>query len=404
MAGRTARARATIYVPKAVQLSLFNARRHIPDAIANHPLADRFDSDTLFFDMFTVAWDAVLAIGPPLVDCAPSTAISVPRGAHIRVRTQPHRIPQQFATRTWFTGAGAGERRTIELEANGVRRSVAVNADCSGLLADRRVVVTVSQDNPLIWVRDWAEFYVRKHGADAILIYDNNSTNYAPDEIVDTLAGIDGLAEIVVVPWPFTYGVGGPAPGQPALDNFCQTGALDHARRCLCRRARSVLNVDIDELVLADGLSIFERVEQSPHAAILFHGIWTEAAGVADAASHSSVRHRDCVFAWREQLDAFAAGRLTPLCRSKWVCVPARCSDQVEWGVHEIYAAGRWARFTRRFWLSRDRSIAHRHCRQINTGWKLERWRTSEDFASRCTKDAAMAAAMRDVFGTSAST
>ena len=398
MTGSTTR--ATIYAPQALQLPLFGARRAVPAAIASHPLVDRFDGDTLFFDVFSVSRDVVAAIGPPLVGCELEVSISAPEGVSRSIRTQPHRIPQQFATRTIVTGRGVGGRPTIEVAANCVRHRAAVNPDRSDLLAGRRVVVTVSRENLLAWIRDWAEFYVRMHGADAILIYDNGSKAYGPEDIISALVEIDGLREIVIVPWPFSYGVGGPAAGEPALDNFCQTGALDHARRCLCRRSKSVLSVDIDELVLGGGTSIFERVERSHHAVLLFHGIWVEAAGVTDAQGLDSVRHRDCIFAWRDQLAALAAGKFSPLCRSKWVAIPSRCSDQVEWGIHEVYAATRWARLTRRFWLTRDRSAVYRHCRQIDTGWKLERWRTSDDFDSRCAIDGAMVDAMREAFGT----
>lgn len=392
-------ARVTFYTPRSLHLSQFGAQRTLPPVLAEHPLVAQFDSDTLFFDVFSLSPNAVLCLGPPLDACLPPIQPSTPRRTGNAVRTQTHRIRQQFSNRTLLTGTGAGRESAIELEANGVLHRADVSPDASELLARRRVVVTLSKDNPLHWIRDWAEFYVRQHGADAILIYENGSSGYTPPDIGAALESIEGLAEIVIVDWPFPYGAGGPASGQPALDNFCQTGALDHARRCLCRKSRSVLNVDIDELLIADGASIFERVERSPHAALLFHGIWAEAPGITDAGTLQTVRHSDCIFAWREQLEAFAMGRLTPLCRSKWVAVPSRCSEHLEWGIHEVYAATRWGRLTRRFWLRRDAAIAFRHCRQINTGWKIERWRTSPDFEQRCVADRAMSAAMTDVFG-----
>jgi hypothetical protein len=389
----------TIYRPQKLLLSSFGVHRSLPPSVASHRLATEFDGDTLFFDAFAISHDTVLCIGPPIEACVPRITISPAEAGRARARTQNHRIPQQFSTRTFLFGDGVGERTTVELEVNGICQSVGINADRSSLLANRRVVMTVSKDNPLLWIRDWAEFYVRQHGADAVLIYDNGSSDYLPEQIADALAGITGLAEIVIVPWAFPYGAGGAGPGEPALDNFCQTGALDHARRCLCRRSRSVLNVDVDELVVSGGVSIFERVEGSHLAVLLFHGIWVEAPAIFDETTLRSVRHRDCVFAWREQINALANGRLTPLCRSKWVCVPSRCSEQLEWGIHEIYPCTLWARFTRPFWRGRDRSLAYRHFRQINTGWKIDRWRSSGDFARRCVRDHSLSAQLQEVFG-----
>ncbi len=132
--------------------------------------------------------------------------------------------------------------------------------------------------------------------------------SYTPDDVAAALSDISGLQEVVVVSWPFRYGVGG-RPGEPAWDNFCQTGALDHARRCFCRDARSVLNIDIDELIPPGEMSIFERVETSPHAVLLFRGIWAEAPGIEHLEALLSVRHRDCSFVWQSQMNMFALGR-----------------------------------------------------------------------------------------------
>src|SRR5690606_9731684 len=142
----------------------------------------------------------------------------------------------------------------------------------------------------------------------------------------------------------------------------CQTGALDHARRCFCTQARSVLNLDVDELLPPGDQSIFEHVEASSHAVILFHGIWAEAPGIQSLNDVSVVRHRDCSYAWRSQMKMLAAGRAEGLCRTKWVAVPERCGRDVEWGVHDVYPATTRAFEIRRQWRKLDRTIAYRHC------------------------------------------
>ncbi len=286
----------------------------------------------------------------------------------------------------------------LVLDAGGRRLPMAVNESHAGLLADRRVLVTVFKDYPLPWIRDWATFYVRLHGADAVLLYNNGSEGYTSDDVAAALSDIPGLREIVIVSWPFRYGMGG-RPGEPALDNFCQTGALDHARRCFCPHARSVLNVDIDELLPPGEVSIFERAETSPYAVMLFRGIWAEAPGIDSLEALRGVRHRDCSFAWQSQMNVFALGRAETLCRTKWVAVPSRCLEDVEWGVHDIYPANKNAHVTQRSWRVLDRSLAYRHCRQINTGWKTDRWRSSDDFDDVCSLDLEMAGAFARAFG-----
>jgi len=160
--------------------------------------------------------------------------------------------------------------------------------------------MTISKNNPLDWIGDWAEFYVRVHGADAILLYDNGSTDYDLGDIRDRLTSIDGLADSLIVPWTFPYGPGvGPRNVQDSF--YCQPGALDHARRRYCAAARSVLNSDIDELVVTrPGDSIFERAESSGRAAMVFSGIWVE---TTESRSAQPMRHADCRYRrWNQVL------------------------------------------------------------------------------------------------------
>ncbi len=400
MSGRAAR--ITIYRPASVGLSSFGLRRTRPHGLKDRAdeAADRFDFETMFFDVFR-SGDGVLCLGPPLEGCFPGRI--VPRISDARSPIVPEqyiaapRIPEQHTSRLSVSNL-ASNGGMVQLEAAGVTLDVAVNPSQAEVLSGRRVLVTLSKDYPLHWIVDWAAFHVRTQGADAVLLYDNGSLSYSLDDLAASLSGVGGLREVVIVAWPFPYGVGG-LPGENDLDNFCQTGALDHARRCLCTEALSVLNLDIDELLPQGEQSIFEQVETSSHAVILFHGIWAEAPGVESLDDVKGVRHGDCVFAWRSQIKMLARGKPDGLCRTKWVAVPARCGPDVEWGVHEIYPAAASAHRTQRQWSMLDLSIAYRHCRQINNGWKSDRWRSSANFDEVCSLDLGMTAALSRAFG-----
>jgi hypothetical protein len=357
-------------------------------------MLERFDDETMFFDVFRPASDgSVICLGPPLDGCVPLA--SGVNNSPLAQRFEPPRIEQQHTSRLFVSGLDVGD--ALMLEAGGRRLPIAVNQPHAHLLVDRRVLMTLSKDNPLVWIRDWVTFYVHLHGADAVLLYDNGSEAYSPDEIAAALSDVTGLREIVIVAWPFPYGVGG-RPGEPSVDNFCQTGALDHARRCFCLHARSVLNVDIDELLPPGEVSIFERVETSPYAVLLFRGVWAEAPDIDSLEAVRRVRHHDCSFAWQAQLNMLALGSAETLCRTKWMAVPSRCGPNVEWGVHDIYPADAHAKATQRSWRMLDRSIAYRHCRQINTSWKTDRWRSSDDFDRVCSPDQEMSAAFARAF------
>ena len=98
-------------------------------------------------------------------------------------------------------------------------------------------------------------------------------------------------------------------------------------------------------------------------------------------------------------MTTLAAGKAEGLCRTKWVAVPARCGPDVEWGVHDVYPVPAPAQNARQRWRMIDRTIAYRHCRQINTGWKIDRWRSSANFDEVCFRDPELTAALASVFG-----
>jgi len=395
--------RITMYKPASVGLSAFGMSRPLPEGLKDRAqrASTRFDFETMFFDVFRTADGAVLCMGPPLEGCAPrNTAMRFSRAdgrstfAH---RVEAPRISQQLTSRLYVRDRGAAGDALI-LEVAGISLPITTNPSHARLLSDRRVIMTLCKDTPPRWIHDWAAFHVRIHGADAVLLYDNGSTSHALEDIAQALSAIAGLKEVVIVDWPFRYGIGSRS-GEPVLDNFCQTGALDHARRCFCLHARSVLNADIDELLPPGDLPIFEQVETSSHAAMLFYGIWAEAPDIESLDDITRVRHRDCSFVWRSQTNMLALGKNETLCRTKWIAVPNRCGPHVEWGVHDVYPASLWARTTRRRWRTLNRSVVYRHCRQINTGWKTDRWRSSANFDHVCSLDHEMAQAFSLVFG-----
>src|SRR5262249_35653329 len=149
----------------------------------------------------------VICLGPPLLNCEDAV-----RGAEFRVEgadrplVSTYRAPRlnlQPTCRFQLSGPGLPEASRIILTAAG--RSVLIRPRESGqqLFAGRRVVTTMSKDNPLDWIKDWARFNVRVHRADAVIIYDNGSTSYRCDDIRDALAGLEGLDRLLVVPWNY---------------------------------------------------------------------------------------------------------------------------------------------------------------------------------------------------------
>jgi hypothetical protein len=128
---------------------------------------------------------------------------------------------------------------------------------------------------------------------------------------------------------------------------------LEHARRRFLGTARSVLNVDVDELVLtAEGESVFRMVEESRTGHIRMDGLWVE-----KYPEHASTdkglppRHKD--------FHHVRAGRRNG-CEEKWAVVPARTPEAGQWAVHDVLGMPA---------SEHGRRAQLRHFKALNTNW-----------------------------------
>ena len=237
-----------------------------PAGLRDARYALQFDWTTLFYDVYRVG-EHIVFQGPPLRNFAPLLKQSSYFAPKFR-RLWPHAelIERNHASEIWVRDPS----ESIVIDGALGHHAIEVQPDLSPIFAGRRVVTTLSKDNDIDWIVDWIRFYVRIHGADAVLLYDNGSNAYETSELRARLDEAFPDLAIVVVDWPFPYGPQGGAAGAvdgveaPWDSDFCQTGSLQHARHRFLRTAKSVLNVDIDELVLSTrGRSIFAATESS---------------------------------------------------------------------------------------------------------------------------------------------
>lgn len=348
---------------------------------ARTPSADRpptseptvgFDSETLVFDLFRdTAANRVVALGPRIDTIVPALGPLRFRagGAELDVEARPAR--SGLPLMRWIvTGPDLDRADRIEVTARGRRAEVAIQPSGASLFSGRRVLLTLSKDNHLAWIRDWVEYHVRTEGIDALLLYDNGSKRYAPDDVAAAVAGIDGLAQVTVVSWPFPYGLS----GHNGQDRFCQVGALEHARRRFLPLARGILNLDIDEVAVNGGSPVLERLEATASAAAVFSGFWAEAPAIATPAERDRVRHRDCLLGRLDQIEPSGPRTETP-CRPKWAAIPARLADDAGLAVHAILGPDHRPD-PDSVWRVGEGTVHFRHLRQINLGWKSERWKS----------------------------
>jgi len=358
----------------SVRLSSFGLRREPPRPVAHREpgYEERYDFDTLFYDLFAAAdGRAILGITPPLLNCEPQI-----RAARFRRDPESELLPHTFL----LSPHGALLRvevpdgalpRTLSMQIGGRAVTVPIRPSHCAAFAGRRVIFTLSKDNPLAWIQDWARYNVRVHGADAAIIYDNGSRRYDVSRLRDALAEVDGLRASLVVDWPFPFGPQN-GPNGEWDSAYCQHRALAHARFRYCALAAAFLNSDVDELVVPlEGRTVFEQLAASGEPCLTYRGRWVTAfrsrlrrhAWLPWYRSGEQLRHTDCVF--------LEAGE--PAYPNKWVADPRQCADNVVWLAHTIEGLPGAAAQAKDEKRPTTQAIEFRHCRQISTGWKYRR-------------------------------
>jgi hypothetical protein len=317
-----------------------------------------FDDRTLFYDAFRVnsgLTSKVVLLGPPWFNLLPLLQEMRIGSRHIAFIESTMCFRDRCAD-IWIHAWNSNELMFVMGSEN---RSIALQPDQSNLYRGKRVLYTLSRNNDIHWIADWARFHVRNHGANGILLYDNNSSRYQPVELEQTLRTVLPDVETNVVRWPYKYGPGGYTPIHWWDSDFCQQGAFQHARFRFLSSAASVLNCDIDELVLSlRGESIFEATEKADLGYTSFGGRWISNASTESARGReSSARTRHSQFRYLERLSEEGP--------RKWCVVPNKCALSDQWKTHQVSGKDQEKCFSREF--------SYRHFRAISTNWKYER-------------------------------
>lgn len=251
---------------------------HAPELERAQHFHDTFDDSVVFHDVFRDhSGRHVYLIGPmglnltPLIEAMvvtghPSRTVARPRIHHgVQAEILRVTLPRDDTRLRFAFGAQVFD---IAIQPN---RSAALDGD--------RVIFTINKDNDLAWIADWAQFYVAEHGATAAVVYDNGSTDYDLKALGATLAAVPGLEKYLVIPWPYRFGsmddiLEGPSFGRNWA-MFAQPPKFTQFFRKYAMQARSILNVDIDELVFSPfRASVFKAVERAPFGLLRFNRVW----------------------------------------------------------------------------------------------------------------------------------
>lgn len=220
--------------------------------------------------------------------------------------------------------------------------------------------MALNKNNQLEWIRQWANYNYNAYRLEAALIIDNGSTDYRPEDILETLKSTGGIKTCVVVSAPFPYGPvdsNGKAIHTP---RFFQASMFNMVRKSFAEPAKAVLSADIVELVLPSksGQSIFEAAEQSRLGAIFFK----EIKGYPATYTNNSQPQTEHYYTMPNQHSN----------KTKWASAQGKLLNAFKWGVH---------RFGLLFYLlSITERFNYLHCQATTTAWKSKnRYKQHDD-------------------------
>jgi hypothetical protein len=241
---------------------------------------ENYDWDSIWNDAVQIRNDKVLLIGPPLYE-----------HGHWLKSTQP------------FNAPGLGPITGIKI--NEIDRACVMVLDVPGPVdeiaigqknikvnrpsfdfAGKKVIVTISKNHPISWLKQWIDYHRVVHNLDGLLLYNNRSTIYTSAELEAAISRPDMIIKVVDYDVPFGCMGGGDWEWKGKTGNFLpwdsdfsQYVMLEHAKWRYLHCADLAINADTDELLYIkdntlDGIA--EYCKTSSNSVWLYKGTWIE--------------------------------------------------------------------------------------------------------------------------------
>ncbi|MCI6411316.1 hypothetical protein [Schaalia hyovaginalis] len=274
--------------PKAVEFpqssGLFRTPPVEREAITADYLA-RHDGLTLFSDVF-IDGGELIAIGPPRLNLREDVS-----SYRLSADGQPLGIPENAwqelnrVSRLRLPVDAPPDRLTIS--ADRVQWEIQPGRGFRDLFAGRTAAVTLNRDNTLEAMHDWLTNFVVNHEVTAAIVYDNRSTLYGLEDVLDVLKSVPGLDIGFVVDWPQKFGM----TGTPWTSDFGQYIAWEHARWRFLAAAANVYQSDIDEIPMTeDSRPIRAYLDEAPSGVVRYEVCDAPPVVRADADPDRSIR------------------------------------------------------------------------------------------------------------------
>jgi len=287
----------------------------------------RFDFTCLFYDVFYGnSLSEIFFIGPPMYNFEKIFFWDDLRSSK---GLKPIKINEFHRGKTFYVQViFEHDVEELNIKIEDFELLVKPSTNHSNIFKSKNAIVTKQQNNELIWIKDWARYYILEHGIDSFLIYDNASTKYHIKDIYNALESA-GASECVVLDWDFKFG---PINREMGIfdSNFLEFNLLTHARLRFLRDSDSVLHCDIDELIQPlKGITLPEAVQKSKNGYIEITGEWVEAV------SHKSEKE---ILSFSDFYHKHKSASIRQIPNYKWIISNIKDSPIKDcWAVHQAY-------------------------------------------------------------------
>jgi hypothetical protein len=303
---------------------------------------DSYDRTTLWYDAF---WRGgqVYVVCPKLLNLLPLI-----RHACIKLDGCKTPISKVRQYRRYDTIELRSSRHPTEIsmEGEGFAVNSPISQEQTHLFNGLNAHTTLSLNNDIRWICDFGRYMVKAQGLEAMLLFDNGSTDYCLEDVATALMKT-GLKQVVIVSAPFKYGLKTVYNSNRA--KFLQTAMLNLARLRFFATARAVINADLDELIWSRGGNVFDLTRRSFLGFSVFSGEWRfPHPQQRNIESHAAHDHKS---------------NKTETCPCKYCIIPQGRLKHLSWDVHRLSGLP----FKK---ILRNPNIGFYHCHHTSTQWK----------------------------------
>src|SRR5699024_9437853 len=172
-----------------------------PVSLQENDYLEKFDDSTLWYDAF-LDDDCVRLTAPPPMNLQQEIVAKLESSLNCPSEITVHNLDR---VSHFLLPISVEAQNSFLINITNNQIELRPDSNKRSKYKDKTVLFSKSKNNDLQWISDWVQYYVSNHGVDAVLLYDNGSTEYSTAEVLEAIT-VKGVDVATVVSWPFKFG------------------------------------------------------------------------------------------------------------------------------------------------------------------------------------------------------